>query len=79
MSATDPVAVLATLREVGASPRLATLIEAEALINDGSAFVLFIICKNVVLGSSATVGAVRSLRRGLLALRFDDSLLIAVC
>merc|ERR1719361_2881105 len=43
LSATDPVAVVALLKDLGASKRLSTLIEAESLMNDGSAFVLFMI------------------------------------
>merc|ERR1719410_2212097 len=43
VSATDPVAVVALLKDLGASKRLSTLIEAESLMNDGSAFVLFMI------------------------------------
>lgn len=45
ISATDPVAVVAILRELGVSKRLATLIEAESLLNDGTAFVMFLIFK----------------------------------
>lgn len=41
LSATDPVAVVALLKEVGASKRLGTLIEGESLLNDGTAMVLF--------------------------------------
>lgn len=40
LSATDPVAVVAVLREAGAPPRLSTLIEGESLLNDGTAIVL---------------------------------------
>ena len=36
-SATDPVAVVALLRELGAKVSLATTIEGESLLNDGSA------------------------------------------
>merc|ERR1719242_212889 len=43
VSATDPVAVVALLRDLGASKRLATLIEGESLLNDGSAYVCFVI------------------------------------
>ncbi len=45
VSATDPVAVVALLKELGASKRLSTLIEAESLLNDGTAFVLFTVLK----------------------------------
>ena len=41
ISATDPVAVVALFREVGAPRRLSTLIEGESLLNDGTAIVLF--------------------------------------
>ena len=42
LSATDPVAVVALLKELGASKALGTLIEGESLLNDGSAVVLFV-------------------------------------
>ena len=45
VSATDPVAVVALLKELGASKRLSTLIEAESLLNDGTAFVMFTVLK----------------------------------
>jgi CPA1 family monovalent cation:H+ antiporter len=41
ISATDPIAVIALLRERGIKGRLALLIESESLANDGSAAVLF--------------------------------------
>ncbi|WP_096086150.1 cation:proton antiporter [Agaribacterium haliotis] len=41
ISATDPVAVVALLKEVCPRKRLETLIEGEALLNDGTAIVLF--------------------------------------
>ncbi|KAJ8598096.1 hypothetical protein CTAYLR_005573 [Chrysophaeum taylorii] len=41
MSATDPVAVVALLKELGVSERLGTLIEGESLLNDGTAIVIF--------------------------------------
>lgn len=41
LAATDPVAVVALLRELGAPRSLATIIEGESLLNDGIAFVLF--------------------------------------
>ncbi|KNC85037.1 hypothetical protein SARC_02762 [Sphaeroforma arctica JP610] len=43
LAATDPVAVVALLRELGVSERLSTLIEGESLLNDGSAFVCFLL------------------------------------
>ena len=50
VSATDPVAVVSILKELGASKRLATLIEGESLLNDGSAFVLYVIALQFVKG-----------------------------
>lgn len=41
LSATDPISVTATLKSLGASELLNTLIEGESLLNDGSAFVLW--------------------------------------
>ncbi|CAH1803170.1 unnamed protein product [Owenia fusiformis] len=41
LSATDPVAVVALLKDLGASKQLGTLIEGESLLNDGAAIVLF--------------------------------------
>jgi NhaP-type Na+/H+ or K+/H+ antiporter len=43
MSATDPVAVVALLGELGASKRLSLLIEGESLLNDGTAMVVFMV------------------------------------
>ncbi|CAM9412929.1 unnamed protein product [Chrysoparadoxa australica] len=40
-TATDPVAVVALLKELGVSERLAVLIEGESLLNDGTAIVVF--------------------------------------
>lgn len=41
IAATDPVAVLAVLRQLGVDDRLAVLLEGESLFNDGIALVLF--------------------------------------
>lgn len=41
LSATDPISVTATIKELGASEYLGTLIEGESLVNDGSAFVFW--------------------------------------
>ncbi|CAF3982414.1 unnamed protein product [Rotaria sp. Silwood2] len=50
LSATDPVAVVALLHDSGASRSLASLIDSESLLNDGSAFVLFLIFHNIIIG-----------------------------
>jgi len=41
LCATDPVAVVALLKELGASVTFNTLIEGESLLNDGTAMVFF--------------------------------------
>lgn len=43
VSATDPVAVVSILKEMGASKKLGTLIEGESLLNDGTAIVIFMV------------------------------------
>jgi len=50
LSATDPVAVVALLKELGASKKLGTIIEGESLLNDGTAVVLFVLFKDTVTG-----------------------------
>jgi NhaP-type Na+/H+ or K+/H+ antiporter len=62
ISATDPVAVVALLKELGVSKRISTLIEGESLLNDGTAYVVFLILLEVVADpkykAELTVGAV---------------------
>jgi len=48
MSATDPVAVVSLLKEVGASETLGTVIEGESLLNDGTAFVFFLVFRDLI-------------------------------
>jgi NhaP-type Na+/H+ or K+/H+ antiporter len=43
LSATDPVAVVSLLNSLGAPKALATLIEGESLLNDGTAYGLFLL------------------------------------
>lgn len=54
ISATDPVAVVCLLKELGASRRLATLIEGESLLNDGTAMVVFLVILDIVEGKEIT-------------------------
>lgn len=49
ISTTDPVAVVALLKELGASTRFKTIIEGESLLNDGTAYVFFLMCLDVVI------------------------------
>eukprot|EP01135_Chromosphaera_perkinsii_P012182 Nk52_evm1s2612 gene=Nk52_evmTU1s2612 len=48
VSATDPVAVVALLNDLGVSKRLSTVIEGESLLNDGTAIVLFTVLLDAV-------------------------------
>ncbi len=50
IAATDPVAVVAIFKELGAPKRLATIVEGESLLNDGTAIVVF----NIILGVALT-------------------------
>ncbi len=52
ISATDPVAVVALLKEVSSRKRLETLIEGESLLNDGTAIVLFTLFLTMYLSTS---------------------------
>ena len=52
ISATDPVAVVALFRALGAPRRLALLVESESLFNDGTAIVVF----NLVVAAAITGG-----------------------
>jgi len=45
LSATDPVSVVAVLREMNVPPRLSHIVEGESLFNDGTAMVLFTVFK----------------------------------
>ena len=50
ISATDPVAVVSLLKELGVTKRISTLIEGESLLNDGTALVLFLVLVEIVKG-----------------------------
>ena len=52
LSATDPVAVVGLMRQLGSSHALATLIEAESLLNDGSAFVVYLLTQSILIGGA---------------------------
>ncbi|GLU10794.1 hypothetical protein SLE2022_275760 [Rubroshorea leprosula] len=54
LSATDPVAVVALFKELGASKKLTTIIEGESLMNDGTAIVVYQLFYKMVLGQSFT-------------------------
>jgi len=55
ISATDPVAVVALLKEKSSRKRLETLLEGESLLNDGTAIVFFSLFYGFALGSSTEI------------------------
>ena len=84
-SATDPVAVVATMRHLHAPARLGNLVEAESLFNDGTAVVLFavavagtqllpqgLLTMAVTVAVSVAIGGVVGFVAAQLAARTDD-------
>lgn len=67
VSATDPVAVTATFRRLRSPTRLATLVEAESLFNDGTGLVLFAIAVDAVGSGIEPVDAVVAFAGTLIA------------
>jgi CPA1 family monovalent cation:H+ antiporter len=57
IAATDPIAVVALVRTLGAPARLGVLIEGESLLNDGTAAVSFAAAVAYVLGSQPDVAS----------------------
>lgn len=51
LAATDPVAVVSLLKNIGAPKQLGILIEGESLLNDGVAYVFFVIFHNIIRGT----------------------------
>ncbi|MDP6099255.1 MAG: cation:proton antiporter, partial [Candidatus Thalassarchaeaceae archaeon] len=60
LAATDPVSVLALVRNLGAPKRLSVLLEGESLFNDGTAIVLF----NIILLTTLSIIAGESIGLG---------------
>jgi CPA1 family monovalent cation:H+ antiporter len=58
IAATDPIAVVALFKTVGAPRRLTLLIEAESLVNDGTTIVLFTIVYEAVSGGGGAARGV---------------------
>ena len=57
ISATDPVSVVALLKEKSSRKRLETLIEGESLLNDGTAIVFFSLFYGFALGTTTEFNA----------------------
>jgi len=58
LSATDPVSVIATFKEIGIKGRLRLLVESESLFNDGTVAVLFMVVIAAMGGAHITATGV---------------------
>jgi CPA1 family monovalent cation:H+ antiporter len=56
IAATDPIAVVAIFKDLGAPKRLRILVEGESLLNDGTGIVFFTLSLSIAAGASASVG-----------------------
>jgi len=54
LAATDPVAVVGLLKELGASRKLSTIISGESMVNDGTAVVFYLLFLDLAQGKSYT-------------------------
>ena len=73
VATTDPAAVVATFRDLGAPPRLTRLLEGESLLNDAAAIVLFSMLLDMLTGGgerSATAWAIQFITQFLGGLLF---------
>jgi CPA1 family monovalent cation:H+ antiporter len=57
VSATDPVAVVSTMRRLSAPQRLVTLVDAESLFNDGTAALVFVVAVAALGAEPPSFGA----------------------
>ncbi|CAG9273299.1 cation:proton antiporter [Paraburkholderia unamae] len=62
IATTDPSAVLAVFREVGAPERLVRLVEGESLLNDAAAIAIASVLIAAITGDAANVSATAALR-----------------
>ena len=56
ISATDPISVLAIFKTLGVDKRLAVIVEAESLFNDGTAIVVYTIVLSFAAGAEVSFG-----------------------
>lgn len=68
VGATDPIAVIALLRDAGVKGRLALLIESESLVNDGSAAVMFGLVTAAIAGGVAITPLAIALKFAVVAI-----------
>jgi CPA1 family monovalent cation:H+ antiporter len=55
VATTDPAAVIAVFRDVGAPARLTRLVEGEALLNDAAAIVMFVVLLGIIVSGQKPV------------------------
>ena len=66
VATTDPVAVIAIFRDIGAPARLTRLLEGESLLNDAAAITLFTVLVDILLGGHTGAGAALTFVRAFL-------------
>jgi len=80
ISATDPVSVVALLKELGAGKKLQTLIESESMLNDGTAIVIFLVLYGMTTGqgieSNALIQFIQVALGGILVGIFIGGLIV---
>ena len=57
ITATDPIAVVAIFKTLGAPKRLAMITEGESLVNDGTGIVFFTLSLSLVAGARTSIGS----------------------
>src|SRR5579862_427077 len=67
VAATDPVAVIATFRQLGSPTELRTVVEGESLLNDGTALVIFAISIRALAGGVTLADEVGAFAVAILA------------
>ncbi len=58
ISATDPVSVIALVKELGVIPDFGVLIEGESILNDGTSMIVYELCFAILFEQASTVSFV---------------------